>query len=268
MTPWIWFAAGIVVGGAVVGALGRVVVRRVWNTTRRMTARARGHDQLVELGQLTGGLAHEIKNPLSTINLNLNLLAEDLARREDEDAQRWLRRLRNVQGETDRVRDILDDFLRYAGKVELTLEVADLRRVIEELVDFFSPQAETARVVLRASLPDEPVRAEIDENLLKQALLNLMINAVQAMSDGGELLVRLSVQRGRGVIEVIDSGPGIPPDEREKIFSVYYSTKPQGTGLGLPTTRKLVREHGGTIRVDSEPGRGTCFIIALPLAKE
>ena len=268
MSPWWWLLLGMFAGGAIGLAVGLQVTRRVWRTTRRLTARARGRDQLAELGHLAAGLAHEIKNPLSTIHINLKLLAEDLARYGDEGHSRWLRRLQSVQGEAERLKDILDDFLRYAGKVELTLAVADLRKLVEELSDFFAPQAESARVVMRLSLPEREVRGNVDSNLIKQALLNLMINAVQAMGEGGELLIKLSPLRGRAVIEVIDTGPGIPADQLPKIFQAYFSTKKRGTGLGLPTTRRIIHEHGGTIQVESEQGKGTRFIITLPLARQ
>ena len=245
-----------------------LISRRVWRNVKRLSARAKGLEHLVELGQLAGGLAHEIKNPLSTINVNLKLLEEDLRRYDDEVHGRWLRRLQGVKGETDRLREILDDFLRFTGKYEISLAVTDLRNILSELADFFSPQAEAARVVMRTSMPDFPVRCKIDPNLIKQAVLNLLLNAVQAMAEGGELLLRLTTARGRAVIEVIDTGPGIAPDDLPRIFQVYYSTKKRGSGLGLPTTRRIIREHEGTIRAESEVGKGTRFIINLPLAKQ
>ena len=222
-------------------------------------------EQFAELARLAGGLAHEIRNPLSTINVNLKLLAEDLDRYEDEDHRRWLRRLRGVEDETDRLRVILDDFLRFAGKYELVLVETDLRRVVDELVDFFTPQAEAVHVLLRAALPANEVRCRVDVKLIKQALLNLMINAVQATREGGELLIRMEPGRGEVTIAVTDTGTGIAPDDLSRIFQVYYSTKKGGTGLGLPTTRRIIREHGGSVQVHSEPGKGTRFVITLPV---
>jgi len=105
----------------------------------------------------------------------------------------------------------------------------------------------------------------VDPGMIKQALLNLMTNATQAMSDGGELLLKLSSESDRAVIEVIDTGPGIEPGRQEKIFQPYYTTTPGGTGLGLPTTRRIVLRHKGRIYLDSEPGKGTRFVIELPL---
>jgi len=229
------------------------------------------HEKIIELSQLAGGLAHEIKNPLSTINMNLSLLAEDLAHRpgppdaKTHDA-RMLRRLAAVQAEAARLKDILDDFLRYAGRMELTRERADLRRVVQELTDFFAPQADAARVVLRTQTPEQPVRVDVDVNLVKQALLNLMINGLQAMPEGGELMLKISTQPGACCLEVIDTGVGIPPENLPRVFGVYYSTKTGGTGLGLATTQRIIREHGGTIRVQSEPDKGTRFLVQLPLA--
>jgi len=267
MNGW-WLVIGIALGGPLwVG--GTVwVLRRIWRNARRLSARSRGREQLVELGQLAGGLAHEIKNPLSTINVNLKLLSEDLRRHDDELHSRWLRRLTSVQNEADRLRDILADFLRFAGKVELSPEPADMRKILEELTDFFAPQADANRVVMRTSTPDTPVRCSVDAGLIKQAILNLMINAVQAMPEGGELLVRLSASGGEALVEVIDTGPGISPELLPRLFEAYFSTRKGGSGLGLPTTRRIVHEHAGTIHAESEQGKGTRFVISLPMADE
>jgi signal transduction histidine kinase len=264
----VWLLVGAVLSAPVWIALTAYAGRRLWRATRRLSAKTRGKERFIELGHLVGGLAHEVKNPLSTINVNLKLLAEDLSRHGDEEHRRLAARVDRVRAESARIREILDDFLRFAGKCELAPIDADLRELVEELLDFFAPQAEAANVVLRSSLPDGPLPARVDVNLLKQALLNLMINAVQAMGDGGELLVRLTSQRGRAVMEVIDTGPGIPPEVLPRVFDAYYSTKPGGSGLGLPTTNRIVREHGGEIVVESEVGKGTRFVLKLPLAQE
>ena len=259
----------LLAGAAAAAPLGALAVawatRRAWRDMRRLSARNRRQDHLAELGRLAGGLAHEIKNPLSTINLNLRLLSEDLAHCRDQQHQRWIRRLQGVQEESNRLKAILDDFLRYAGKYELAPVNMDLRQAVGELCDFFAPQAEDAHVVLRSRLPDEPVMCRLDENLFKQALLNLMINAVQAMAGGGELIINVSSDRTSGVVEVIDTGPGIPTDQLGRVFDVYYSTKKHGTGLGLATSRRIIREHGGSIRMESEVGKGTRLVIAMPL---
>ena len=217
------------------------------------------------LSRIIGGLAHEIKNPLSTITLNLKLLGEDISRFHNEPHARIKRRLEVVRNEAERVKLILDDFLKCAGKYEIQAEETDFRNTIEELRDFLAPQAEATGVIFRTSLPDSPVICRIDVKLIKQAILNLVLNAIEVMDKGGELLLKTFVFEGRAVMEIIDTGPGIPSDRIEKIFTPYYSTKKSGSGLGLPIARRIIEDHNGTIEVESEDGKGTRFIVKLPL---
>jgi len=261
-----WLVIGVLAGALFGAFLTYWHGRRRLAEARRSVERAQSQEHLVELAKLTGGLAHEIKNPLSTIKLNLTLLAEALAAGEQDTTGRNYNRLVRVQSEVQRVGDILDDFLKYTSKKELRRETVDLRQLVEELADFFRPQAESNHVVLRTYLPDSPVTCSVDVSLIKQAILNLMINATQAMADGGEMLLRLGVDRDRAVLEVIDTGPGIDPEIRDKIFDAYFSKRPGGSGLGLPTTRQIVRQHEGEINMDGEPGKGTRFVVSLPLA--
>lgn len=220
-------------------------------------------ERLAELGTLTGGLAHEIKNPLSTVQLNLQLLGEDI----DPNwpgAERLLRRLATVQRETARLREILDAFLRYAGKLEIEPREVNLQHLIEDLADFFQPQADLARVRIRVRPASQEVMARADERLLKQTVLNLMLNAVQAMPEGGDLLLAAEVEGDWAVLRVTDTGSGIPRELQDRVFDAYYSTKRGGTGLGLAMARRIVREHHGEISLTSEPGKGTEFVIRLP----
>ena len=146
---------------------------------------------------MTSGLAHEIKNPLSTVVLNAQLVQEELAEAglDEEQANRLLRRTKALEREAVRLREILEDFLQFAGRMKLDPSEHDVRAIVDQLVDFFHPQCEQAGVLLRADLPEEPIMAKVDESLLKQALLNLMINGVQAMESvpsdqPGEMMVR------------------------------------------------------------------------------
>ena len=258
---------GAIVAAPAAALLVVWLARRRLRHAARLVERARAKQHLQELGRLTGGLAHEIKNPLSAIKLNLNLLAEEFSHADDEVHQRNARRLGRLQDQVQQLHDILDEFLKYAGAEEFAPAATDLRRTVDELVDFFRPQAENARVVLRGASPDRPIVVRADVGLLKQAILNLMINATQAMTDGGELLLRLGAADGQAILEVIDTGPGVRPEARGRIFDAYYSTRPGGSGLGLPTTRRILRRHGGDVRVDGEPGHGTRFLVTMPLAK-
>ena len=141
--------------------------------------------------------------------------------------------------------------------------------MLEELVDFFSPQAQLQRVQLRLRKADSLVVADVDPKLLKQAILNLLINGLQAMGDrGGELILSLSVQGKSAVIDVIDTGPGIPPEQCERIFTAYYTTKKAGTGIGLAMAKRIAEEHGGQIGVRSDVGKGSDFWIALPIGAD
>jgi signal transduction histidine kinase len=149
--------------------------------------------------------------------------------------------------------------------LELDRKPVELNSLLEELVDFFTPQAQAQRVQLRLRKSEAPITVPADPKLLKQALLNLMINGVQAMSSsGGELILSVSNDQDDAVVEVIDTGPGIATDALDKIFQAYYSTKKGGTGLGLPMAKRIVDEHGGRLLVKSEPGKGTDFTLRLP----
>lgn len=236
---------------------------------RPLAERTPKTEEMLELVRSIGNLPHEINNPLSTIKLNLELLAEDFADSGDDRYRRNLNRLRTILDQVQRLQDFLKEFRKYVGSQELQSVEIDLRQVIEELTDFYRPQAEGNHVVLRSALPETPVACRIDAGLIKQAILNLIINATQAMSDGGELLLRLSSDAGAGMalLEVIDTGPGIGAELQQKIFEPYYSTTKGGSGLGLPTARRIIRRHDGDISLDSEPGKGTRFVITLPLAK-
>lgn len=262
-------AWGAFVGGALVGIVlsvgaGSVLAWYAYRRVLRLQQRAREAERLAELGTLTGGLAHEIKNPLSTVQLNLQLLQEDLDPSQ-ESYSRLSSRLATVQRETTRLREILDDFLRYAGRMELDRRPTELNGLLEDLFDFFLPQAQLNRVQLRLQKHEAPLTAPVDPRLVKQAVLNLLLNGLQAMPEGGELILRLGRDDGQAVIHVIDTGPGIPPDVAARIFDAYFTTKRGGTGLGLAMARRIAREHQGAIAIASEPGKGSDFMLRLPL---
>jgi signal transduction histidine kinase len=258
------FAEGLLVGWASSVAIAGVAGWFAYRRFVRLERRARHAERLAELGTLTGGLAHEIKNPLSTVQLNLQLLQEDIG--PDNPAySRVASRLNTVKNETFRLREILDDFLRYAGRIELEKKPVELGALLEELVDFYSPQAQLQRVHLRLQRPDVPVVVGLDQRLIKQAVLNLMINGLQAMNQGGELILRLNADRDEAHIDIIDTGPGIDPAAIAKIFEAYYTTKRGGTGLGLAMAKRIAEEHGGRLTVASEPGKGSDFAIHLPM---
>lgn len=274
-----WLGLGFLLGASAAAAASWWILRRHGRRVRAAERRARAAERMAEIGAMTGGLAHEIKNPLSTIGLNAQLLAEGIEELPvaGEDKGRLARRVGTLRREIERLRGILTDFLQYAGHIRLDRKPADLNTVVEELVDFFVPQAEKQGVRLRADLAGGPLTAQLDVPQIKQAVLNLMLNGLQAMTQDGprqdgasrELILRTAREPGTDrrqhlALHVIDTGPGIPPEGLPRIFEPYYTTKSGGTGLGLPTARRIVEAHGGTVDVHSDPGKGTDFVIALP----
>jgi two-component system sensor histidine kinase HydH len=217
-----------------------------------------------EIAQLAGGLAHEIRNPLSTMSLNLELMSEEFQNPESQREKRILQKIQLVRRQAERLQDILENFLRFARVQELRLETTDFNLIVEELRDFFEPQAMSQGILIRTHFEPDLPKMSLDADLFRQALLNLFINARQAMPDGGELMLRTRSDGPWNILEVTDTGVGMSPESKAKAFDAFYSTRPGGTGLGLPTTRKIVEAHGGTIRVQSEPGKGSQFIIRMP----
>ncbi|MFC1677261.1 PAS domain-containing sensor histidine kinase [Planctomycetota bacterium] len=261
MLPFI--IAGFIVGAVVVAVLA-ALGRKKSSGHRESLDLDKGFE---ELGKLTGALAHEIKNPLSTIKINLKLIHEGLADRVAEGVglTSEIRKISVIEKEADRLEHILDDFLRYTDKTELQLADIDVNELVSDMVDFYCPQAHSNSITIRKGLSDETLICRIDADMLKQVLLNLFINARQAMKKGDELIIRTARQNDCAQIEISDTGRGIAADKLDFIFEAYYSSRSQGSGLGLATAKKIVTAHKGTITVDSEVGKGTCFKINLPL---
>ena len=232
-----------------------------------MTPEDKQDNRLAFLGRLAGGLAHEIKNPLSTIGMNLQLLQEDWSNPESERERRTLRKLDVLTREVKRLEAILDDFLRFAGEHKLEKLETQLNEVVEEVLEFLGPKFREGRIQVRTVLASLP-RTALDRNAIKQVLMNLFLNAVQAMPDGGELMVRTSADGDRCVVfELTATGEGIPAELTDKVWLVYYSRRRTGTGMGLPTARRIVEDHDGSISLVSEDGKGTRITIRLPLTR-
>lgn len=216
------------------------------------------------IAELAAGFIHEIKNHLGTLSLNLQLLAEDFETAETPRERRALDRVSRLSGECRKLVDLSNDFLRFARLRELHARPTTLDAVVSRMIDFLGPTAKQRNVEINwFPAPDLPAVC-LDADLFEQALLNLMLNAEQAMPDGGKLTLLGSSDGGRVILDVIDTGVGIEPEAMAKLFRPFHTTKPDGSGLGLATTRKIVAAHGGTIEVQSTPGRGTKFTIALP----
>jgi signal transduction histidine kinase len=257
-------ALAVLIVAAASWLIARAALRRQSLRDRKEAQRIREEEQAALIGTLASGLAHEIRNPLGTLSMNLQLLQEDWAEPVSEREVKGARKIGVLLKEINHLERILNDFLKFAAKPRLKLERVSLNRLADELLEFIAPQAARAKVkVLRHFSPAAPP-VQADPERLRQCLLNLLLNALQAMPEGGDLEVSTEPAPGAGRLRVRDTGVGIPIENQEQIFNLYFSTKPGGTGLGLPMARKIIEEHGGTIAVQSAPGKGTTFTIEVP----
>lgn len=265
-----WLLTGIALGAVSVLPFIVWAHKRDAKRTDEARRRAQTSERMAEIGNMTSGLAHEIKNPLSTVGLNAQLLVEDIEQLDapEKEKVKITKRLGALSREVERLRGILDDFLQFAGRMKLHKEETDLCEVLRELDDFYQPQCDSEDIVMRIQLPEHPVIANVDASLLKQAILNLLINATHAMegSEQRELMIRLEATGDEALIHIIDTGKGIEKERFDEIFHPYVSSKRGGTGLGLPTTMRIAQEHGGHITVNSSVGQGSDFIVCVPLS--
>jgi two-component system NtrC family sensor kinase len=221
-------------------------------------------ERLAAVGRISAHITHEIRNPLNSLGLNAELLAEELEPGASAEARALVLA---ITREVDRLNAVAEEYLRFARLPRLVMAREDLNEIVGGLLDFVAPEMQAAGVqVERGLAPDLPaIRG--DEGQLRAALLNLLRNSREALAGGGTIRVRtVRTPDGGAEVAVGDTGPGIPPEQLEKIFDPFYSTKSGGTGLGLAFTLQVVQEHGGTIQCQSEKGRGTTFAIRLPPA--
>ncbi|MBI1951042.1 MAG: hypothetical protein HYS34_06745 [Acidobacteria bacterium] len=259
----LWIGAGIAILILVV-AFGYVL--RLLHRTRLLEAQAQMDDRLAFVGALAAGLAHEIRNPLNVLSMNLQMLEEELVERtpagSGEDAREYLAAL---QGEIRRLSTLVNNFLSYARPHQPRFESKDLNAILRDLAVFLRPEFENRKLTLREDLSAYLPPVDLDEALIRQAVMNILINATQVLKEGGTVAVTSRVgPQGEAILTVEDDGPGIPPADRERIFEVFFSSRGGGTGLGLPIAARILQAHGGSIAVESEMGKGARFILMLP----
>ena len=218
--------------------------------------------RMAAIGRLTAGVGHEVKNPINAIVVHLELLKNKLGQ-EQAPATRHLEVIDAEIHRLDRVVQTLVDFSR---PVELQLREQDLRTVVGDVLALATDELTTHNVRLESRMPSMPMIVNVDADLLKQAVLNVTLNGAQAMPDGGTLRVILEEERRMAVLRIADSGVGIPPEIREKIFDLYFTTKSGGSGIGLAMTYRILQLHHGSVDVQSKVGRGTEFFLRIPLA--
>ena len=249
--------------------MGKILTFQDQTLYREMEEQLKISDRLAVVGQLAAGLAHEIRNPLASISGSIQLLRRDMETPEDD------RLLRIILRETERLNLLITEFLHFAKPVPGQVSHVNLKNILGEAVELFRHQAGRSgaiRIILNCP---ERLEVDLDTKLLNQILWNLLVNAAEAMPDGGE--IRLSVEEmahdfrspdSHGIrIALSDTGPGIPVEIRDKVFAPFFTTKEFGTGLGLATVYRSVESMGGQIRLNTETGRGTSFLIDLPLTQ-
>jgi signal transduction histidine kinase len=218
--------------------------------------------RLADLGRLTSGVGHEVKNPINAIVVHLELLREKLAR-SDRSAERHVDVIQNEIRRLDRVVQTLIDFSR---PVELDLSTQDLRSIVTSVLTLAEPDLEQRSVRVVSTLPPGPVYVRVDADLIQQALLNVLLNGAQAMADGGELHVELRQNTHEASLRIRDQGCGIPHEILGRIFNLYFTTKRDGTGIGLAMTYRILQLHNGSVQVESKVDVGTQFTLRLPVA--
>ena len=239
----------------------------------RRGKRKRGVTRFSEDNMVTwvGALAHEIKNPLNAMKINLQLLQEDIGGNlelasGETDEVKSLRRVETLSREVDRLEQILNDFLRLARLPEPDLQPGNISALLDELLDFIEPETRQSEIELIRDFDRDLPTVHFDSGQMKQALLNIILNANQSMPAGGQLVVKAYRTNRHISIEVTDTGEGIPPDRIDRLFDLFYSTKKDGTGLGLSIARRIANMHGGEIRVKSQENGGTTVSILLPVS--
>jgi signal transduction histidine kinase len=243
--------------------MGALVTLRDLDSLESISTQLQVSERLAAVGRITAGVAHEVKNPLNSMRLWLENLKESLPR----DAEDGARQAVNVlDAEIDRLDAVVKRFLDFARPMDVKLEPTQLANLLREVMDVARPQLELANVQVAQLLPIGIPEVFVDRALLKLAVLNLVLNAVDAMPNGGQLQLTLSRRGEMAEITVGDTGKGIPLENRQKVFQLFFTTRPGGSGIGLASTFRIVQLHNGSIDFTTEVGRGTTFRIELPLA--
>ena len=243
--------------------MGALLTLRDLDSLESINTQLQVSERLAALGRITAGVAHEVKNPLNSMRLWLENLKESLPDDRDTGAKQAVQVL---DKEIDRLDAVVKRFLDFSRPMNVRLEATQLADLLKEVLDIARPQLERANIQVAQLLPIDVPEVYVDRDLLKQAILNLVLNAVEAMPSGGQLRVVLSRRGETAEITVGDTGKGIAPEHRQKVFQLFFTTRPGGSGIGLASAFRIVQLHNGSIDFTSEVGRGTTFRIELPLA--
>jgi PAS domain S-box-containing protein len=235
---------------------------------RAREARLRRAESLAALTTLTAGVAHEIKNPLGSIGIHLELMKKEMSGKDQIETRKVMENLLIIKEEVDRLNRIVMDFLFTVRPMNAELSYDDLNRVVQELLEFLRFELAEAGISLETEFTKSSTQILMDERYIKQAVLNLIKNAISAMPDGGKLKIQ-TIQRGNELrLQISDTGVGIPEEYMDKIFEPYFTTKDFGSGLGLTLVYKIVKEHLGDIEINSKVGEGTTIALSFPIPQK
>jgi len=218
-------------------------------------------EKIAALGRVAAQVAHEVKNPLAGLLLySLHLKSKVAGKLSDGEAAL----IDKIVETINHLSSTVEQILNFARPVSLAPRRADLNRLVRDVLQLLEPQIAANRIEVRLSLSEPDAAGLLDESSLRSALMNLMLNAIQAMPSGGTLCVSTGRAGGAVRLEITDTGAGVSEEQLKNIFEPFYTTKPQGLGLGMPFAKKIVEQHGGTISIDSRPGEGTTIRVELP----
>lgn len=243
--------------------MGALVTLRDLDSIESINTQLQVSERLAALGRITAGVAHEVKNPLNSMRLWLENLKESLPSDSDANSHQAVQVL---DKEIDRLDTVVKRFLDFTRPMEVKLEQTQLSQLLREVLEVARPQLQKANVEVMQSLPTDVPEVFVDRDLLKQAVLNLVLNAAEAMPGGGQIRLELTRRAEMAEISVADTGKGIALENRQKIFQLFFTTRPGGSGIGLASAFRIVQLLNGSIDFKSEVGRGTTFRIELPLA--
>ena len=243
--------------------MGALVTLRDLDSLESINTQLQVSERLAALGRITAGVAHEVKNPLNSMRLWLENLKESLPAEPDSASQQAVQVL---DKEIDRLDAVVKRFLDFTRPMDIRLEATQLAHLLKEVLEIAQPQLQKSNIQLAQLLPIDVPEVYVDRALLKQAVLNLVLNAAEAMPNGGQMRLVLSRRGEMAEITVGDTGKGIPLEHRQRIFQLFFTTRPGGSGIGLASAFRIIQLHNGSIDFTSEVGRGTSFRIELPLA--
>ncbi len=222
-------------------------------------------ERFAAIGQLAARVAHELRNPLSSVELNLDLLADEVAEGPEMDVAEANDLLKSIHNEVERLANIVSEYLVFARLPRFEFEQESLNTVVQTFTDFIKPQLQQAQITFSIELAENLPFTLLDAEQIQRVLHNLLKNAIEAMPSGGEFSIQTSVESSRIVLRISDTGVGIPPPDQNRIFDPFFTTKKGGTGLGLSLAGEIIKHHQGSILCRSVVDQGTQFTITFPV---